>query len=262
MKPTAFPSKSFGLPFLLLLLLLTAPILASAQHLPIDDGNQFGHFHQPFAVSDWEALTGVELSAKASKRVAVGLNLQTRFNNNASQLKAGLVELTGRYKVGKALHFKAGFRHGQVPVRQWIDGPHVEWGHQNRLMAATYLNLKRKGWPVWAQLRLRGEQEWNSSAFREYTFVRMRLKVKAKVARWFGPYASVEQVESVGDVGALTFTRWEAGAKWRINKYSSLRTFYRYERHFQGWNLYLLNSAGVVWSYRFHRATTAAKPTG
>lgn len=241
--------------FFLAILFLVICSLANAKHASLSFHGDGIHQlpRQGFIRNDLELLTGYDIDKRFWKHYVVGLNFQTRLDNNVSSFKAALAEASLRYDLNKFISFKTAFRQGWISVTEtdwhgWDTG--TTTGTQQRLLFATYLKLGKVDFPLHFQTRLRIENEWTQSALNKYTFVRARVKFKYNVAKCLTPYISAEPFWNLRSDMGLTLMRFEAGLQWHLGTVSSLHTFYRLEtmKNFYNSKIHVI---GLVWNLNF-----------
>ncbi|MBL4653109.1 MAG: hypothetical protein JKY53_09660 [Flavobacteriales bacterium] len=94
--------------FLISIFLISSDLLAQENfEANTRNGHHFGH-PQQFITNDFETLIGSQFTKKLPNKFKLKFNYQTRFNQNATRLKAALGEVSLKYKFNNVIAVQSG----------------------------------------------------------------------------------------------------------------------------------------------------------
>ncbi|MBL0072094.1 MAG: DUF2490 domain-containing protein [Bacteroidetes bacterium] len=100
----------------------------------------FWSFFSVAQVNDAGLWTSINLEKKITKKIAVDLSQEFRFNENISELGSFFTEISAQYKLHKNLSIGAGYR--------FINKRELDDSYEKRHRMLFDLNAKEKFWKI------------------------------------------------------------------------------------------------------------------
>lgn len=186
-------------------------------------------------IQDAELWTGIGIKAKVVKKLSADLMVQTRFNQNASQLKTGFVQLATDYEVLPDLDLGVSYRWSE---RNRLS--HFETANRVCLNLAYQYKLKDLG----LRFKLRGRYQYvfdRLMAVNDYILpedktvyrLKLALSYKNKALKGLRPFINSEVFYNT-DLELptpLIAYRLSGGLDYKMSKRHSLRARYIYEKN-------------------------------
>lgn len=191
--------------------------------------------------TDAKLWTGISLE-KEIHDLEIQLNQEFRFNENVTHLEKTLTELQFEYKMDKPFYLRWGYRFDQEFD---YETKNVDVNHRVELGLA----IKKKFLYDWKfKYRTKFQMKFKSTEKEDPFYWRNKFTMEYRRFD-IEPYVSYEFYFKFNNKFDFNRNRYFVGAKYDLNKDSSLKVFYFYEDKFNRKNLKVNHVWGVMYRY-------------
>ncbi len=199
-------------------------------------------------VNDAGLWASINIEKKFTNKISVHVSVESRFNENFSELGTFYPELTGEYKYNKIFSLSGGYR--------FILKRRVDDTYSSRHRYLFNLNIKHKISELSANARIRYQSQYsdlNSSEDGKIpsNYLRTKLTLKYDLQKKYTPFVSGEVFFNVNHPGGVLFDdyRVSAGIEYEFSKKSTLELGYLIDREIQIANPLTSYVILIGWSY-------------
>lgn len=225
-------SKFFRTNFLFGLIFLFAPFAGMAQ------------------VNDAGLWASVNVEKKFTNKISMHINLESRLNENFSELGTFYTELIGEYKYNKIFSVSGGYR--------FIQKRQVNDSYSTRHRYLVNLNIRHKLANFAANARIRFQSQYadiNSSEDGQTpsNYLRPKLALKYDLQKKYTPFVSGELFFHLNSEEGFLFDnyRLSAGLEYEFSKKSTIEVGYLIDREIQIKNPLTSYVIVIGWNYVF-----------
>ena len=196
------------------------------------------------AQNDFGIWSGLELNAPITKDINIGVEVETRFDRNASRMKTAFISPFAGWEVSK--HFKVGvnYRLSSSPYSALTDNRIASHRYALDIEFRNILELINVKPRLGLTLRLRGTKEFENLK-RTDNYLRLRIKADYSTSKSkFEPYFYAELFYHLKDQITYTYSevktfntinkfRASIGLKYSISKQHEIKLFSIYQSQIQ-----------------------------
>ena len=189
--------------------------------------------------TDFEFWPSADLRYNISKKFRVSVEQQLRLDDGASQFKTTFTEAGLRYRISRYIRIRANYRFIIRPndIRQRISGD-------------LLLRYQKKKFPLRFNYRMRLQKLYRGEGRNPIKYFRNKLAVSYNLSKLVDPFVASELYYRLWNkTNELQKYRLDFGMDWRLNKKSSLSTFYRFQKEINVNNPALDHVIGIGYSY-------------
>ncbi len=201
-------------------------------------------------VNDAGLWTSINLEKKITKKIAVDLSQEFRFNENISELGSFFTEISAQYKLHKNLSIGAGYR--------FINKRELDDSYEKRHRMLFDLNTKEKISKIAVSARIRFQSQYSGVNTSENgkvpdNYLRTKLSVKYDFEKRYTPYLSGETFFHLNAPDGILFDNYRLsfGIEYEFTKRSDIQFGYLIDQEVQVNNPWTSYITTIAYNYRF-----------
>ena len=163
--------------------------------------------------TDTELWTGGTINFKLTKRFALDVSEQVRFDNNISSYKKSFTNIGLKIKLNKHFSLKPSYRFIALPISTF----------DHRVSLDGYYKWKKKKIPLSFSYRMRFQHQFVSSK----SYLRNKLTMGYNLSKLVDPFFAYEIFFRFNGKNEFRVSRFTLGLDWKINKRVGLTSYYR-----------------------------------